>query len=156
MSELHIRETDARDAALRGLIARLDKELYERYPADAVYTLDLDDPSMDEVTFIVAELDGQAVGCGAIRPLDKSHIELKRFYVDPAFRQRGIASRMLLYLERRAQQRGFRKLRLETGEAQPEAIALYRKHGYEPIDPYGEYVECELSRCFEKTIVVEP
>lgn len=149
---LHIRETTARDPLLRALISRLDEELFERYPEDAVFTLDLDDPVMDEVTFVIAEVEGEPIGCGAIRPLNEEHIELKRFYVDRRFRQRGVASRMLAYLEERALQRGYRKLRLETGEAQPEAIALYRKFGYAPIDRYGEYVDCELSLCFEKTI----
>jgi putative acetyltransferase len=152
LDTLHIRETKASDPQLRTLITRLDEELNERYPAEAVFTLDLEDPAMEDVTFVIAEADGEQVGCGAIRPLDGEHIELKRFYVDRRFRRKGVASRMLAYLEERARQRGFKKLRLETGEAQPESIALYRKFGYEPIDRYGDYVDCELSLCFEKTI----
>lgn len=102
MNELNLRETDAQNTVLRGLIELLDRELYSHYPADEVFTLPLDDPSMNEVTFVVAMIGGQAVGCGAIRPLDGEHIELKRFYVDPAYRQMGIASRMLAYLEQKA------------------------------------------------------
>ncbi|MFC0215652.1 GNAT family N-acetyltransferase [Paenibacillus chartarius] len=150
--DLIIREVAATNADLRSLIAKLDEDLQQRYPVEEIFTLDLDAPEMDEVTFIVTFISGQAVGCSAIRPLNGEQAELKRFFVDPAFRKRGIASRMLEYLEARSIERGFKELLLETGEEQPEAIALYVKHGFAPIPSYGEYVDCPSSRCYAKSI----
>jgi len=71
-------------------------------------------------------------------------------YVAPAVRRRGIARRMLGELERRAANFGYRVLRLETGNRQPEAISLYESYGFQRIAPYGKHANDPLSICFEK------
>jgi GNAT superfamily N-acetyltransferase len=73
-------------------------------------------------------------------------------YVVPEFRGRGISGQLLLELEKWAAEDGFRVIRLETGNKQPEAIALYLKRGYLPIAPYGPYVDEESSLCMEKQL----
>ena len=102
--------------------------------------------------FIVARLDGRAVGCGAIRPLELGVAELKRIYVLPEARRTGIARRILEALDMRARQMGYRAIRLETGVLQPPAIALYVSQGYSPIPSYGEHAHDPRSRCFEKRL----
>lgn len=138
---------------LRALIARLDAYLLACYPVEEIHGLDLEDPAMAEVTFVVAFCGGVPAGCGALRPLGTECIELKRFFVDPAFRRQGLASRILGFLEQQAWERGYRKIRLETGTRQPEAEQLYRKFGYIEIEAYGEYSnEDGLGLYFEKQL----
>ncbi|MDF2923031.1 MAG: family acetyltransferase [Paenibacillaceae bacterium] len=137
---------------LRQLVAKLDLELLERYPPEEVFGIDLDDPSMDQVFFIIAYEDGQPAGCGAIRPLDGNCVELKRFFVERSFRRKGVAAALLYCLEEHAKERGFGLVKLETGTEQPESLYFYRKHGFYEIPRYGPYADCPTSLCFEKVI----
>lgn len=79
-------------------------------------------------------------------------MELKRFYVDLDCRKLGIATRMLLFLEGKAVAAGYGEIRLETGIKQPEAIGLYVKHGYRPIELFGPYVGDPDSLCYGKIL----
>jgi putative acetyltransferase len=112
--------------------------------------VDFNDPTIHDMVFALAYYDGIPVGCGALRPLDETSIELKRFFVDPSYRQRGIASKILGFLETAAQSKGYSVIRLETGLLQPEAIALYKRFGYYDIERFGVYLDCEQSVCLEK------
>jgi len=102
--------------------------------------------------FLVAWLGDVPVGCGAIKRFDVVSAELKRMYTAPAGRRRGVAKALLAALEDAARGVGYEKLRLETGTAQPEAIALYEKAGYVPIPLYGRYADDPQSRCYEKAL----
>jgi len=142
---------------LRELIERLDEDLKLRYPTETIYVVDFEDPKVREMTFVVAYLDGLPVGCGGLRPLEYKEtelpaMELKRFYVDPSCRKMGIATRLLLFLEEKAVNSGYKEIRLETGIKQPEAIALYVKHGYLPIDLFGPYIGDPDSLCYGKIL----
>jgi putative acetyltransferase len=137
---------------LKGLIAKLDEDLYLRYPADQVHVVDFTDPSIDKIVFVVAYLNEIPVGCGAIRPIDAETTELKRFYVEIALRKQGIAKRILDFLEEQAKVLRFKVIKLETGTEQPEAINFYEKHGFHAIDKFGEYVDCVSSLCYEKVV----
>lgn len=99
---------------------------------------------------VVAWVNGDAVACGVLRPLEPGVGEIKRMFVDNANRRQGLARRILGELEALAPKLGFSLIRLETGTRQPEAIALYQGSGYQPIDAYGEYVGDRFSVCFEK------
>ncbi len=103
--------------------------------------------------FVVARLNGQAVGCGAIRPFKPGVAEVKRMYVEPAARRQGISRRILAKLENIAQESGYVALILETGLKQPEAIALYSSSGYQRVECYESYAHDPLSICFEKRLV---
>lgn len=105
-------------------------------------------------SFVVAWVDGEAVGCGAVKRADLADDlgEIKRMYTVPAARRRGVAAALLVHLEERAAELGIRRLRLETGTAQPEALALYEAHGWERITPYGRYREEPSSVCFGKSL----
>jgi GNAT superfamily N-acetyltransferase len=78
--------------------------------------------------------------------------ELKRMYVVDAMRGRGLARRVLAALEEDARAAGRRRMVLETGDQQPEAIALYTSSGYEPCSKFGYYRHYESSRCFAKQL----
>ncbi len=134
----------------RHLVQRLDEDLRQRYPAIAIHGLHPQDIADPHLMFLVASVDGQADGCGALRDLKPGVGEVKRMFVLPEFRGRGIARQILLALESTARERGYSTLRLETGTRQPEAIQLYRSGGYGEIPCFGEYADDLFSVCFEK------
>jgi putative acetyltransferase len=102
--------------------------------------------------YLVAVMGGDAVACGAIKALDIDTAELKRMYVHPAYRGRGIARRILAAMEDLAAGRRHTTLRLETGVHFADAIALYLAAGYRPIPRFGQYQRNVFSRCFEKRL----
>ncbi|HEY0006972.1 MAG TPA: GNAT family N-acetyltransferase [Pyrinomonadaceae bacterium] len=102
--------------------------------------------------FVLARLDGEAVGCGAILPLLPGVAEVKRIFVEPSARRSGTARLILRELESVALKLGYTALRLETGIRQPAAIRLYESDGYQRIECYGKFAEDPLSVCFEKRI----
>lgn len=102
---------------------------------------------------IVAFENENAVGCGAIKPLDENTMEVKRMYVIPETRGKGIASKILLELENWAKDLNYTRCILETGYKQPEAIALYKRSGYRLIPNYGQYIGIDNSVCFEKQLI---
>ena len=97
--------------------------------------------------------DGTTVAGGGIRRIDDATVEIKRMWTNPDYRRQGYASRMLRELAGLAGQLGYRTLRLETGYAQPEALALYRRLGFAQIDSYGPY---ENATAFELNLDAIP
>lgn len=150
--ELSLKIVKAEDDHLKFLISKLDEHLSQLYPIEGIFGLNLNSPKVNDTTFVVAYIGDIPVGCGAIRPLDKETIELKRFYVDSHYRNKGIATQLLKFLEIKAKNSNYKNLVLETGNQQPEAISLYKKNGYNEIFPYGEYIGCDNSVCFAKGI----
>jgi putative acetyltransferase len=111
-----------------------------------------EDVLIPRAAFVIGRAGSRAVACGAIRPLERQVAEVKRMFVLPECRGRGYAKAILAELERVAEQMGYRALRLETGNRQPEAIALYEQAGYRRIPNFGRYVGSERSVCFEKRL----
>lgn len=144
--------------ALR-LIEDVQLEYVERYGGRDDTPLD---PAMFEPpggSFFVGYVDDEPVASGAWRRRDdvlalgsRTTAEIKRMYVVPRARHRGLARVMLAHLETTAAQAGAEVLILETGERQPEAIALYETSGYTPIDGFGYYRDSPISRCFAKQV----
>lgn len=105
---------------------------------------------------LVLALDGELVGCGSLRDLGDvaEHAsgtgEVKRVYVAPEVRGRGLARTLMHALEARAADRGWTRLVLEAGLQQPEAIGLYLSLGYRPVARYGEWADVPDSRCLAK------
>jgi putative acetyltransferase len=96
--------------------------------------------------------EGGAVGCGGLRPLNETTVEIKRMFVRPSARGWGIARLILKVLEAEAAQLGATRIVLETGRDQPEAIRLYERSGYTPIECFGAYKGELLSLCYERVI----
>ncbi len=101
---------------------------------------------------LVAYDNGQPVGCGALKEIDSTIMEIKRMYTIPEKRGKGIASLILNELEKWAVESSYQKCVLETGEKQVEAIGLYKKSGYKNIPNYGQYIGVVNSICFEKIL----
>lgn len=149
--DFEIRRVDAFSPDLHRMIGELDKALSLLYPSEGIFGVDFDSPAVRNMSFVVAYIQDEPVGCGGLRPLD-GFCELKRFYVSPLHRRKGIATAMLRYFIEQAKADGFTCMRLETGPKQPDAIALYKRAGFYEIGLYGPYTCSDFSTCFEKML----
>lgn len=151
------------------LVRELQAEYVERYGGEDSTPVDPEQFVPPHGSFLVATVGGRSVGSVALRahrPLDDDPaevagppeagpvVELKRLYVRADHRRRGYARLILRSAEDRARALGYARLVLETGTEQPEAMALYRVEGYQPVPGYGHYRDAPRSRCFAKALVV--
>jgi GNAT superfamily N-acetyltransferase len=145
------------------LIAEVQAEYVIRYGGPDATPLDplMFEPPLGSFYVGYLELEGarRPVATGAWRVHEdveafgtRRTAEVKRMYVVPAARARGLARRMLAHLEAAAAATGAEAMILETGAAQPEAIALYESSGYTAIASFGLYKESPLNRCFGKPL----
>jgi putative acetyltransferase len=137
---------------IRDLLAASDAYMAELYPAQSNHLLEVAALQQNNVQFLVARLDGAAVGCGAVVSSSGNWAELKRMFVSPAARGRKLGRQLLQQLETLARASGVDLLRLETGIKQPEALALYRTAGFVEIEPFGSYLPDPLSLFMEKNL----
>ncbi|HEV3096279.1 MAG TPA: GNAT family N-acetyltransferase [Candidatus Dormibacteraeota bacterium] len=143
---------DSPDA--RRLIAALDAGLTEGYLPEQRFGPNLKPAQLEggKGAFLVARAGDRAVGCGAIRMLDARTAEVKRMYVEPDQRGRGVGKAVLASLEEAAHRLGAERLVLETGIYQEAAIALYLAAGFTPVECWGEYASSATSLCYEKRL----
>lgn len=142
------------DPELVALVTAQQRELREANRPVGVGAVDDSFPAPDDVRHLVGVVNGRAVACGAIQSIDPDIAEIRRMYVRPAHRRRGVGRQLLAALEDLAFWAGHSVLRLETGTYLPSALALYRSSGYTEIPVYGRYVGNPYSACFEKRILV--
>ena len=135
------------DPLAQHLVGRVQQEYVERYGGPDAAVVDPAEFLPPAGLFLVAEIDGVPSGCGAWRALPSGEAEIKRVYVEPAFRRRGLAQLIVAVLEDGAARAGHRSVVLNTGHEQPEAIALYAGLGYSPVPGYGIYA-CEPDAVF--------
>src|SRR5215475_13911092 len=124
------------------LINALNAELEARYPEEGAnfFRLDPEEVAEGRGAFLVAYLDDKPVGCGAVRMIEPAVAEIKRMYVDPPLRGRRVGRQIVLALEAQAIGLGAKRIVLETGPRQPDAIAMYAHAGFREIPLYGEYI----------------
>ncbi len=101
---------------------------------------------------VVAYVNNEAVGCGAIKFYDNQTMEIKRMFVPKYQRGKGVAVLVLQNLELWAKELGYKKCILETGDKMHEAIGLYKKCHFKVIPNYGQYKNVSSSICFEKIL----
>jgi putative acetyltransferase len=131
------------------LVKLLDAELAERDGEDHPFYAQFN--KIDKIKYVVvAYANKTPVSCGAIKEYSPDTMEVKRMYSLPESRGKGIATKVLIELEKWAKELSFEKCILETGKKQPEAIALYKKNGYKLIPNFGQYAGVDNSVCFEK------
>lgn len=144
--------TDSSHPDFVALVQLLDADLRVRDGEDHAFYAQFN--KIDQIkNVVVGYRENVAVGCGAFKPFAPGTGEVKRMYVLPAYRNQGIAGAILQELETWAASLDLKTLVLETGVAQPEAIALYNKHGYARIPNYGQYANVENSVCLQKSVV---
>ncbi|MDJ1182219.1 GNAT family N-acetyltransferase [Roseofilum casamattae] len=135
------------------LIAELDRYLESIYPAASNYLDSVEVLAQDHVAIFGAFEDEVLCAIGAIKVFAADgYGEMKRVYVRPAYRGRGLAKAIIAQLEARLIIAGIRECKLETGKYQPEALALYRRLGYVECDRFGDYEDCDLSVYLSKTL----
>lgn len=141
-----------RQSEVLRLVDALDAEMTPLYPPESNHLMDIEALCAPAVRFLVARLDGDAVGCGALRHDAAGYGEVKRMYVRPSARGRHVGRAILERIEWEAQAAGLAYLRLETGHRQPAALGLYRSAGFRERGPFGDYQEDPLSVFLEKDL----
>ena len=154
LADLEYRREDLTSTIATAMIRALNAELAERYPEEGAnhFRLDREEVAEGRGAFLVVYGNGEPLACGAIRRLDADTAEIKRMYVEPHIRGQGIGRRLLTTLETEGRRLGVKRIVLETGERQPEALGLYRRAGFVHMSPFGEYVGSPLSVCMAKEL----
>ncbi len=155
--DFEIRPLAPSDPRARRLIGMLDRLQLSLYPAESNHLDPVETLERHDATFLAALVAREAVGGGAVKRMPPSltsprYGEIKRMYVDPEVRCRGIGGALLAALESNLISHGIVIARLETGVLQPDALALYEGHGYVRIPPFGDYVEDPLSVFYERRL----
>jgi len=151
---VEIRRENYEAFASQALVAALNSELLDRYEGfdgsgGEQVAADFEPPGG---AFVVGWDGEEPVACGGVIRYDETTAEIRRMYVAPSARGRGLSRALLEALENEARQLGYEFVRLETGDRQPEAIKLYASSGFEPIPRYGPFADDPRSVCFEKRL----
>lgn len=148
---IHIKKTNSEDPDFIHLVELLDADLAIRDGEDHAFYNQFN--GIDQLkNVVVAYENDQAIGCGAIKSYTNDTVEIKRMYVKETHRGKGFASKILIALEQWAKTLQNQRCILETGTKQPEAIRLYEKNGYTPIENYDQYAGVANSICMEKML----
>lgn len=133
------------------LIGQLSAALTAITGSSGKGSFDIDDLQAERALWVLAyDEQGNAVGCGAIRPLSGQTAELKRLFATQA--GFGVGSAVLCYLEEAASALGYQEIKLETRRVNRRAVSFYQKHGYAQTDNYGVYVGRTEAVCFVKRL----
>lgn len=147
MSE-RISRTDIQSPIARQLIDALNAEMFELYPEEGLeeyLQIEPGEVAPGRGVFLVAYAEEEPVACGAIRLIDSQTAEVKKMYVAPNMRRRGVGTEILLALEQAARELGATNIVLETGARQPEALAFYARCGFSKIGRFGQYDDHPLN-----------
>jgi DNA-binding MarR family transcriptional regulator/ribosomal protein S18 acetylase RimI-like enzyme len=138
--EIGVEPADSVDSrkCLEAYYAEIDRRFEGGFALDGGNPFDPGDAIPPSGWFVLARLQGEAVGCGALKRLDARTGEIKRVWVSPQARGLGLAERMMGRLERLAHDAGFKTVKLDTNRALTEAHALYRKLGYRETERYND------------------
>ena len=152
MSALRIEPADPQGPAALALLAEAATEARAVYPESFRQgsAEPANGPTPPGGVYLLAWEGERCVASGALRPIDARTVEIRRMFVTAGRRRQGLASAMLAALERHAVELGYTQLRLETGDRQPHAIALYAGRGFVRIPPFGQHANDPTSVCFEK------
>jgi putative acetyltransferase len=101
---------------------------------------------------IIAYVNNEPVGCGALKQYNESSVEIKRMFTTKEARGKGVATKILNELENWTKELGYTACVLETGIRQAEAVQFYKKNSYKEIANYGQYIGVENSVCFKKIV----
>jgi putative acetyltransferase len=148
---LTVKRTNGNDTDLKELIMQLDKFLWSVYNEGMEYFGRFNYVDEDHRAIVVYN-NNVPVGCGCLREIDSETTEVKRMFVLPSERKKGVAGLVLDELEKWAKELDYKKVILETGDRLTAAIHLYQKHQYKITDNYGPYVGIKESICMKKII----
>lgn len=147
---LSIKITNPNDEKVLAIIEELSANLYLRFGSDGKNSFADWQYDNSKFIFVIAEIDNEIVGCGAIRPIDENIGEVKRMY--SKFPGKRIGQTILSFLENKAKAIGYSDLVLETRVKNQEAIQFYQKQEYKVIPNYGKYTDRPEAICFGKSL----
>jgi GNAT superfamily N-acetyltransferase len=148
---IRIQRTDTDNQQFQRLVSELDKYLSGvNGSSDSFYA------QFNKIEYlkhvVIAQIENQTVGCGALKAFDGESMEVKRMYVLPEMRRKGVADSVLKELEIWSKELGYPKCILETSIKMQDAVSFYQKSSYSIIPNYGQYKDMESSVCFEKIL----
>jgi putative acetyltransferase len=151
---LTIKLDDLSGPEIRAFIGEHLANMAETSPPESIHALNVDGLKKSDVTFWSAWIDGELVGCGALKELDGEHGEVKSMRTSIPHRGKGVARQVLAYLLEEAARRGYRRVSLETGsmEAFVPARRLYENFGFTYCEPFADYAEDPNSVFMTKAI----
>jgi putative acetyltransferase len=140
---MNIKIDDLRGPEIAALLQEHLDNMHELGPPERVHALDLEALRKPEITFWSAWEGRDLAGCGALKELDAQYAEVKSMRTVKAFLRKGVASQILAHIIDVAQQRGYKRLSLETGtvSAFEPAHRLYSSYGFKHCGPFADYVE---------------
>jgi|tagenome__1003787_1003787.scaffolds.fasta_scaffold20787869_2 GNAT superfamily N-acetyltransferase len=136
-----LRPVPYEDPVAHDLVERVQQEYVERYGGRDAAVVDASEFDPPAGLFLVVSVNGVPAGCGAWRVHAPRVVEIKRVFVEPAFRRRGLAQVVMTALEETAARAGHRAAVLNSAPQQPEALALYAGLGYRPVAGFGVYAD---------------
>lgn len=145
------RKTTSQDDDFLMLVAKLDAYLAVTDGDEHAFYNQFNKPTLLKYA-LVAYVNGEPVGCGAIKEYDTTTIEIKRMFTLEKMRGNGVAEAVITALEKWSRFLGYTHARLETGVRQVEAVSFYKKLKYGIIPNFGPYVNVKNSICFEKEL----
>jgi putative acetyltransferase len=148
-----LKRTTTENKDFQNLVVLLDIDLAIKDGEDHAFYAQFD--KLEKINHVIVCYQNEAeIGCGAFKEYDSDTVEIKRMFVHPDYRGKGIASMVLIALETWASEFNYTNCVLETGKNNPNAIALYRKLGYEIIPNYAQYENIETSVCLKKYLTI--
>lgn len=151
--ELHVAPVRARDPQVMSLLDALTTELARSgYTEDESFGYSVEQLEHSAVHLVGARVEDRLAGLGGLERRDRATGELKRFFVAPEYRGRGVADAMLGELVAYARGHGLARLQLETGDKQYAAIAFYHRHGFVQVPRFGPYLHSATSVCMQRDL----
>lgn len=147
---LSIKTADPNDEKVLAITEELSENLYLRFGSDGKNSFQDWQNDNSKFVFVIAELNNEIAGCGAIRPIDQNIGEVKRMY--SKYPGKKIGMTILTFLEGKAITLGYTDLVLETRIKNESAIAFYQKQGYKIIPNYGKYKDRPEAICLGKSL----
>ena len=148
---IELKRTNSDHPDFKKLVRELDIDLKDFYKEELAFYNELND--IEKIKYVVVAYEQNIpVGCGGIKQYANDVMEVKRMYVPPINRGKGIASMVLTALENWSKELEFKKCVLETLKEKDTAISFYQKNNYNVIPNFGAYVEAKNSICFEKIL----
>jgi putative acetyltransferase len=153
-SDLHILPRDPLDPEALFLLREAAIEARRLYAdlIDPAAPMPTNDPARPGSIYLIAFFAENPVGCGALRKIDATIAEVRRMYVLASVRRAGIGRALLVCLEKEADKMGYTLLKLQTGNRQRAAMALYESYGFTRIPLFGAYVNDPISVCYAKKV----
>lgn len=149
---MYIQTDDLTDGKVEALLESHLAEMHKYSPVESIHALDKQKIRSSDMTFWSARLNGNVMGCGALKQIDEVSAELKSMKTDPSYLRRGVAESLLKEILLVAEQRGYKSIYLETGSNQAflPAVKLYQKYGFVECGPFADYQPDPYSRFFNR------